>query len=57
MYQDTFFGEVISREGVQLDPKKLCLLAEMPHLIIGSCNHFRYNELMKKGLTLNCRSM
>ena len=25
-----FFGEVISREGKQLDPKKLCMLTEMP---------------------------
>ena len=36
----SFFGEVISREGLQPDLKKLYALTEMSPLIEKYCGHF-----------------
>ena len=34
VYQNIFFGEIISRKGVNPDPRKLLALTEISHLII-----------------------
>ena len=36
VYQDTIFGEEISREGVQPDPRRLFTLTNMPLLTEGN---------------------
>ena len=35
-----FIGEVIFREGVKPDPKKLCLVTEIPPITRKNYNHF-----------------
>ena len=51
MHPDTILGELIFRNRVQSDLKKLHILTEMLQLIKKSCNHFRYNELARNILS------
>ena len=48
-----YFVEMLSREGMQVDPKKLFMLTEMLLLTERNYNHFRYNELAREVLTIN----
>ena len=43
-----FFWEVISREVVQPDPKKLNVLTEMLLITKNNCNHLRYTKYLRK---------
>ena len=52
------YGEIISRNRVKPEPRKLHTLSKLPsHNNKKNCNHFRYNKLLEKILTINYRGV